>query len=198
MELLPFSTFPSPFQSYQLWSSFNSSIPEALSWWLVSTLGVPKFWQNKIIFSKLFLKRFLFIYLFIYLFIFREVKRGGETEGNINVWVAFCVPPTGDLGTGRVPWLGIQSAALWFVGRHSVHWATPARAQSFDLTFSYLAILAPSPPYTWALSTTWTKNKAPDSWHHLYCLSIGFTNLCAEGEHSKDVLRSPVNLFWYK
>lgn len=71
-------------------------------------------------------------------------------------------------------------------------------SQSFDLTFSYLAIPAPNPLYTWALSTTWTKSKAPDSCHHLYYLSIGFTNLYEEGEYSRDVLGSPVNSLWYK
>ena len=28
----------------------------------------------------------------------------------------------------HVPWLGIEPATLWFTGRHSTHWATPARA----------------------------------------------------------------------
>ena len=28
----------------------------------------------------------------------------------------------------HVPWLGIKPVTLWFTGRHSIHWATPARA----------------------------------------------------------------------
>ena len=28
----------------------------------------------------------------------------------------------------HVPWLGIETATLWFSGQHSIHWATPARA----------------------------------------------------------------------
>ena len=28
----------------------------------------------------------------------------------------------------HVPWLGIEPATLWFSGRPSIHWATPARA----------------------------------------------------------------------
>ena len=27
----------------------------------------------------------------------------------------------------HVPWLGIESVTLWFAGRHSINWATPAR-----------------------------------------------------------------------
>ena len=29
----------------------------------------------------------------------------------------------------HVPWLEIQLATLWFAGRRSIHWATPARAE---------------------------------------------------------------------
>ena len=29
----------------------------------------------------------------------------------------------------HVPWLGIELATLWFTDRHSIHWATPARAK---------------------------------------------------------------------
>ena len=29
----------------------------------------------------------------------------------------------------HVPWLGIKPVTLWFTGQHSIHWATPARAQ---------------------------------------------------------------------
>ena len=38
------------------------------------------------------------------------------------------------LGTGpqprHVPWLGIELATLWLVGRNSIHWATPARVRN--------------------------------------------------------------------
>ena len=30
----------------------------------------------------------------------------------------------------HVPWLGIRLATLWFAGQHSIHWATPARAEN--------------------------------------------------------------------
>ena len=29
----------------------------------------------------------------------------------------------------RVSWLGIKPVTLWFAGQHSIHWATPARAE---------------------------------------------------------------------
>ena len=29
----------------------------------------------------------------------------------------------------HVPWLGIELVTLWFTGRHSIHWVTPARVQ---------------------------------------------------------------------
>ena len=39
----------------------------------------------------------------------------------------------------HVPWLGIEPGTLWFTGQPSVHWATPARANSsnFNLNFSF-------------------------------------------------------------
>ena len=46
-----------------------------------------------------------------------------------------CLLCSPDWGPGlqprHVPWLGIKLAILWFAGRHSIHWATPARAQLF-------------------------------------------------------------------
>ena len=36
--------------------------------------------------------------------------------------------------------LGIEPATLWFAGRHSVHWATPARAKFSFLPFSKILI----------------------------------------------------------
>ena len=75
----------------------------------------------------------------IYLFILeREEGREKERERSINVWekhqcvVASHMPPTGDM-----TWPATQVCALtgnptgnpWFAGRHSIHWATQARAQ---------------------------------------------------------------------
>ena len=36
----------------------------------------------------------------------------------------------------HVPWLGIKLVTLWFIGQHSIHWATPARA-----ALSFLKVL---------------------------------------------------------
>ena len=42
--------------------------------------------------------------------------------------------------SGHVAWLSTEPATLWFVGRHSVHWATPARA---ELCFSEVSVACP-------------------------------------------------------
>ena len=76
-----------------------------------------------------FLKNFFedFIYLLI-------LERGEgwekEREGNINVWFPLTLPLLGTLDRKprHVARLGIKPATLWFVGQHSIHWATPARA----------------------------------------------------------------------
>ena len=69
----------------------------------------------------------LCIYLKI-LLIFREREgREKERDRNINV----CPPPSyWEPGPHprHVSSLGITPAALWFSGRHSIHWAAPARA----------------------------------------------------------------------
>ena len=71
---------------------------------------------------------------FIYLFL--ERGREGEREKrNINVWLLLAHPLLGTRPGPQprpVPWLRIETATLWFAGRHSIHWATPARA---DLSF---------------------------------------------------------------
>ena len=60
-----------------------------------------------------------------------------EWERNISVWLHLMCPTyTAEPGPQprRVPWLGIQPATLWFAGRHSIHWATSARAENlFEL-----------------------------------------------------------------
>ena len=67
-------------------------------------------------------------FLRFYLFIFRE--RGKEGERETSVCGCFsCAPYWGPGPQPRhVLWLGIQLVALWFPGRCSIHWATPARA----------------------------------------------------------------------
>ena len=67
---------------------------------------------------------------FIYLFLERgrEGEREGEKHRSV---VASCTPHTGDLACNPGMWrrLGIEPATLWFTGRHSIHWVTPAMAK---------------------------------------------------------------------
>ena len=72
-----------------------------------------------------------FFFSRFYLF-FRERGREGEREGEKHqCMVAFQAPPTGDLACNPgMSWLGIKPVTLWFAGPCSIHWATPARADS--------------------------------------------------------------------
>ena len=74
----------------------------------------------------------------IYVFIFRQKGREGEREGEKHqcavVLHAHYWGP--GLQHRHVPWLGIKPVILWFTGRHSIHWATPARAY-FLTTLEY-------------------------------------------------------------
>ena len=53
-----------------------------------------------------------------------------------------CLSPTPYWGPGlkarHVPWLGIEPATLWFADWHSIHWATPARAQKIILKSNFI------------------------------------------------------------
>ena len=73
-------------------------------------------------FSPIFIK---------FLFIFRERGKGREREGEKHQCMdAFAHPQLGIWPTTRcVLWLGIKTATPWFTGQHSIHWATPARAE---------------------------------------------------------------------
>ena len=69
---------------------------------------------------------FNLFFLRFYLFISRE--RGWEGENH--QCCLSCAPHQGPGPQPRhVPWLGIKSVTFWFTGWHSIHWATPARAQ---------------------------------------------------------------------
>ena len=69
------------------------------------------------------------------------------------------MPPSEDLAynPSMCPRLGNELVTLWFTGRHSIHWATPARADYFlifnytlcydsCLSFSPFALLHPAHP----------------------------------------------------
>ena len=71
----------------------------------------------------------LFFKDFTYLFLERGGRndrgRGASMCGHLS-----CVPYWGPGPQPRyVPWLGIELETLLFAGRHSIHWATPARVQ---------------------------------------------------------------------
>ena len=65
-----------------------------------------------------------------FIYFWREEK-GGRKRGR-ETSVCSCLSCTPYWRPGLqpkyVPWLGIELATLWFTGRHSIHWATPARA----------------------------------------------------------------------
>ena len=76
----------------------------------------PESWVSKSV------SPFLKIYLFIYLFLERGEGRDKEKERNINVWLPLTCPQLGASGQPKhMPRLGIEPAALWFAGWHSVH-----------------------------------------------------------------------------
>ena len=68
----------------------------------------------------------------MFLFIFRESGREGEREGEKHQSVVASHTPH-HWGPGlqprHVPWPGIRPVTLCFIGWHSIHWATPARAK---------------------------------------------------------------------
>ena len=88
--------------------------------------GIITLLQNKDPFKK---KTQHFIYLFL------ERGREGEREGE--TLMCGCLTCAPYYGPGpqpqHMPWLGIERATLWFTGWHSIHWATPARAEHLFL-----------------------------------------------------------------
>ena len=67
--------------------------------------------------SNLARARLLFFFNFIYIFLEREEEREKERERNINVWLPLTHPLLGTWpATQAVPWLGIETATLWFTG----------------------------------------------------------------------------------
>ena len=95
------------------------------------------------------LKKRFFSFFLPSLFIFRERGKEGERKGGKHQCVlAFQEPPTGDPAhnPGMCPdWE--SHPWHWFTGRHSIHWATSARANLFlkipytkTVKFSYTMI----------------------------------------------------------
>ena len=77
-----------------------------------------------------------FFFLRFYLFTFSVWGREGETSMCVGL------SHTPNWGPGpqprHVPWLGIKPATLGFADWHSIHWATPARAQFYFLKIDWL------------------------------------------------------------
>ena len=75
------------------------------------------------VFSLSFLK-ILFI-------VFREGKGRRKTGKETSICGCLLHAPYWGRGLQprHVPWLGIELVIVWFAGWHSIHWATPARAQ---------------------------------------------------------------------
>ena len=86
------------------------------------------FFKKIIFIFIIFLVLFLLFFKKDFIYLFFEKGREGEREKLVCGWVSH----TPHWGPGpkprHVPWLGIELATLWFAGRHSILWATPARA----------------------------------------------------------------------
>ena len=96
----------------------------------------------------------IFYYFFLKDFIYfqRKGKEGkkGEKHGCARrLTLVGCLSHTPSQGPGlqsrHVPWLGIELVTFRFAGWHSIHWATPARAQLSFLLLSPLSQLTYSP-----------------------------------------------------
>ena len=91
------------------------------------------------------------------------------------------MPPTGDLACRHVPWLGIKLVTLWFAGRHSIHWATPARDWLRQLLnpWHWPRFMWKLLGYMWSFSdhfnVVWSWNKY-SGWHFIHS-SLSFRSL---------------------
>ena len=70
-------------------------------------------------------------------------KRGRETSCGRDTSIS-CLLHVPNWGPGlhrrHEPWLGIELTTLWFMGWHSIHWATPARALLCLLPFWFICL----------------------------------------------------------
>ena len=87
--------------------------------------------------------RLFFLKDFIYLFLERGEGREKEKEKHrcARETSISCLLHAPTWGPGLQPrhvlWLGIELVTFWFTDQHSIHWATPARSQSF-FSYSYV------------------------------------------------------------
>ena len=85
---------------------------------------------------------YIFFSSIFYLFIFRERSKEGERGRETLMCERYIellpLSHTTNWEPGpqprHVPWLGMELATFWFTGRHSIHWATPARVAFHFMT----------------------------------------------------------------
>ena len=98
---------------------------------LSSIRACEKVVSENVYFIYLFLTPNIFKKYFIHLFLERGEGREEERERNIHVWLPLVCSLLGTWpATQACALTGNQTRTLWFAGWHSVHWATPDRANS--------------------------------------------------------------------
>ena len=108
--------------------------------------------------SRIVLTYTVFILLkILYIYLFWEGKRGRKTGRE--TWMCGCPLCTPYWGPGPQPrhmrWLGIEPVTLCFTVCSSIHWATPARANTaFWIQWSHRG-LERSLLCSWAVTCTW-------------------------------------------
>ena len=77
-----------------------------------------------------FLKDFIIIYDCYYYYFLDKGERIGKDSKTSMCGCLSCAPYWGPgLYPRHVPWLGIELVTLWLTDWHSIHWASPARAE---------------------------------------------------------------------
>ena len=111
----------------------------------------------------------------IYLFLERGEEREKGRERNISVWLPLVRHPHWGPGPQprHVPWLGIKPATPWFTGRHSIHWAAPARAPVGTFATIYIRTGSlPVCPSLMSLKPSFTHEALCVTAHSSHCLSV--------------------------
>ena len=84
----------------------------------------------------LFLISLVNVYQFLkkILFTFRVRRRKRQRQRETSMCGCLSCAPYWEPGPQprHVLWLGIEPVTFWFAGRHSIHWATPARAEVYQ------------------------------------------------------------------
>ena len=109
-----------------------------------------------------------------------------------------CLPRTPHQGPRHMPWPGIKPVTPWFVGWHSIHWATPARPMldfSFStyMNFIVMQVVSISPCLSFAFYFAYV--------FIFYChvfkkLSCHLLNCSPHHSHPSPLLTSTVTVKW--